>query len=112
MFKAFALAIRCEQPLLRRRFAPTNVEEETVTAQRDPGREFDVRIAAYLRGLRQQWARRRRFLKLSAGSAGAAPLMAALGGPSESARRRCLPGLYVLAQDDKTVTYALEGDVR
>src|SRR5262245_55143196 len=69
-------------------------------------------MAGYLKELRQQWTSRRGFLKRSAGSAGAAALMAALGGPSEAATRRFLPGLYVLAQDDKTVTYALEGDVR
>jgi peptide/nickel transport system substrate-binding protein len=83
-----------------------------VTAQRDPGREFDVRMAGYLHSLRHQWTSRRGFLRLSAGSAGAAALMAALGGPSEAATRQFLPGLYVLAQDDTSVTFGLEGDVR
>jgi peptide/nickel transport system substrate-binding protein len=83
-----------------------------VTGQREPGREFDVRMANYLHGLRHQWTSRRGFFRLSAGSAGAATLMAALGGPSEAAKRQLLPGLYVLAQDESTVTFALEGDVR
>lgn len=38
--------------------------------------------------------------------------MAALGGPSEAARRAFLPGLHVLAQDATSVVFALEGDVR
>ena len=83
-----------------------------MTQGRDPGREFDLTMASYLSGLRQSWTSRRGFLKLAAGSAGAAALTAALGGPSEAATRRILPGLYVLAQDATTVTYGLEGDVR
>ena len=78
----------------------------------DPGREFDLRMASYLSELRQSWTSRRGFLKLAAGSAGAAALTAALGGPSEAATKRILPGLYVLAQDATTVTFGLEGDVR
>jgi peptide/nickel transport system substrate-binding protein len=69
-------------------------------------------MASYLSELRQSWTSRRGFLKLAAGSAGAAALTSALGGPSEAATRRILPGLYVLAQDATTVTYGLEGDVR
>jgi len=84
----------------------------TMTQGRDPGREFDLRMASYLSELRQSWTSRRGFLELAAGSAGAAALTAALGGPSEAATRRILPGLYVLAQDATTVTYGLEGDVR
>jgi peptide/nickel transport system substrate-binding protein len=83
-----------------------------VTQGRDPGREFDRKMASYLTELRQSWTSRRGFLKLAAGSAGAATLAAALGGPTEAARKRLLPGLYVLAQDQTTVTYGLEGDVR
>jgi peptide/nickel transport system substrate-binding protein len=83
-----------------------------VTQGRDPGREFDLRMARYLTELRQSWTSRRGFLKLAAGSAGAAALTTALGGPSEAATKRILPGLYVLAQDATTVTYGLEGDVR
>ena len=79
---------------------------------RDPGRAFDEAFSHYLASLRLQWSSRRGFLKLAAGSAGAAALTAALGGPSGAAARRFLPGLYVLAQDDTTVTFALEGDVR
>lgn len=80
--------------------------------RRDPGREFDLKMAAYLHGMRQSWINRRGFLRLAAGSAGAATLMAALGGPSEAARRQLLPGLHVLAQDASSVVFALEGDVR
>jgi peptide/nickel transport system substrate-binding protein len=87
-------------------------EERNVTQGRNPGREFDLRMASYLSELRQAWTSRRGFLKLAAGSAGAAALTAALGGPSEAATKRILPGLYVLAQDATTVTYGLEGDVR
>ena len=83
-----------------------------MTAQRDPGREFDLKMASYFAELRQSWTSRRGFLRLAAGSAGAAALTAALGGPSEAAKRRFLPGLYVLAQDETSVTFALEGDVR
>jgi peptide/nickel transport system substrate-binding protein len=87
-------------------------EERTVTQGRDPGREFDLKMASYLSELRQSWTSRRGFLKLAAGSAGAAALTTALGGPGKAATRRILPGLYVLAQDATTVTYGLEGDVR
>ncbi len=83
-----------------------------MTRQRDPGREFDVRMASYFAELRHMWTSRRGFLKLAAGSAGAATLATALGGPSEAATRRVLPGLYILAQDGTTITYGLEGDVR
>jgi peptide/nickel transport system substrate-binding protein len=79
---------------------------------RDPGREFDLRMASYLSELRQSWTSRRGFLKLAAGSAGAATLSAALGGASAAGSKRLLPGLHVLAQDETTVVFALEGDVR
>jgi peptide/nickel transport system substrate-binding protein len=78
----------------------------------DPGREFDRRMASYLAGMRHSWTSRRGFVKLAAGSAGAAALTAALGGPSGATSRRILPGLYLLAQDATTVTFGLEGDVR
>jgi peptide/nickel transport system substrate-binding protein len=87
-------------------------KERTVTQERDPGREFDLRMASYLSELRQSWTSRRGILKLAAGSAGAATLAAALGGPSEAVRKHILPGLHVLAQDTNTVTFGLEGDVR
>ncbi len=81
-------------------------------AERDPGRAFDQRMSAYLREMRQSTMHRRGFLRLSAGSAGAAALLAALGGSAEAATRRFAPGLWVLQQDATTVTYGLEGDVR
>jgi peptide/nickel transport system substrate-binding protein len=83
-----------------------------VTMGADPGREFDRRMASYLAGMRHSWTNRRGFVKLAAGSAGAAALTAALGGPSGATSRRILPGLYLLAQDATTVTFGLEGDVR
>jgi peptide/nickel transport system substrate-binding protein len=83
-----------------------------VTMGADPGREFDRRMASYLAGMRHSWTSRRGFVKLAAGSAGAAALTAALGGPSGATSRRILPGLYLLAQDATTVTFGLEGDVR
>src|SRR5688500_4086676 len=87
-------------------------EERTVTQGRDPGREFDLRMASYLSELRQAWTSRRGFLKLAAGSAGAATLTAALGEASAAGSKRLLPGLYLLAQDETSVVFALEGDVR
>jgi peptide/nickel transport system substrate-binding protein len=79
---------------------------------RDPGRAFDLKMAAYLAEMRRSLTSRRGFLRLAAGSAGAATLTAALGGPSQAATRQFLPGLHVLAQDATTVVFALEGDVR
>src|SRR5690349_12611141 len=78
----------------------------------DPGKAFDRRMSAYLQELRQSTMHRRGFLRLSAGSAGAAALLAAMGGPAEAATRGFAPGLWLLQQDATTVTYALEGDVR
>jgi len=49
-----------------------------VTQGRDPGREFDLRMASFLSELRHSWTSRRGFLKLVAGSAGAATLSSAL----------------------------------
>jgi peptide/nickel transport system substrate-binding protein len=88
------------------------LEEEPVAPQRDPGREFDLQMAGYLWQMRQAWTSRRGFLRLAAGSAGAAALMAALGGPSEAAKRQILPGLFILEQDANQIVYGLEGDVR
>lgn len=79
---------------------------------RDPGREFDLRMASYLAGLRQSVSSRRGFLRLAAGSAGAAALTAALGGASRATSRQLVPGLHVLAQDATSIVFALEGDVR
>lgn len=78
----------------------------------DPGRAFDIRMAAYLAELRDTWTTRRGFLRLAAGSAGAATLTAALGAPGSASKRAFLPGLYVLAQDEASVVFALEGDIR
>ena len=69
-------------------------------------------MASYLTELRQSWTSRRGFLKLAAGSAGAATLTAALGGAKAAGSARLLPGLHVLAQDETSVVFALEGDVR
>ena len=79
---------------------------------RDPGREFDKHMASYLAGLRQTWTSRRGFMRLAAGSAGAAALTAALGGPSRASSSQVVPGLHLLAQDETSVVFALEGDVR
>jgi peptide/nickel transport system substrate-binding protein len=83
-----------------------------VTEGREPGREFDRMMASYLTELRQSGTSRRGFLKLAAGSAGAATLTAALGGAKAAGSARLLPGLHVLAQDETSVVFALEGDVR
>src|SRR5215218_8036419 len=91
---------------------PGTHKEKTVTEGRDPGREFDLKMASYLSELRQSWTSRRGFLKLAAGSAGAATLSAALGRASAAGSTQLLPGLHVLAQDETSVVFALEGDVR
>src|SRR5829696_7699882 len=91
---------------------PGTREEKTVTEGREPGREFDRKMASYLTELGHSWTSRRGFLKLAAGSAGAATLSAALGGASAAGSTRLLPGLHVLAQDETSVVFALEGDVR
>lgn len=80
--------------------------------RRDPGKAFDARMATYLREMREAATHRRGFLRLAAGSAGAATLLAALGGPAEAAKKRFLPGVWALRQDASTITFGLEGDVR
>lgn len=79
---------------------------------RERGRAFDRRMAAYLAEMRELATSRRGFLKLAAGSVGAATLTAALGGEGGAVSKRIVPGLFVLAQDSSTVVFALEGDVR
>jgi peptide/nickel transport system substrate-binding protein len=69
-------------------------------------------MSSYLAGLRQSWTSRRGFMRLAAGSAGAAALTAALGGPSRASSSQVVPGLHLLAQDETSVIFALEGDVR
>jgi peptide/nickel transport system substrate-binding protein len=65
------------------------------------GQQFDMKMASYLNDLRQQALSRRGLFKMAAGAAGAAAMA-----------RPFLPGLSVLAQDAKTVTFGLEADVR
>src|SRR5687767_5455503 len=69
-------------------------------------------MARYLTRLRQSCTSRRGFLNLAAGSVGAATPTAALGGAKAAGSARLLPGLHVLAQDETSVVFALEGDVR
>jgi peptide/nickel transport system substrate-binding protein len=69
-----------------------------------PGQQFDAKMAAYLRQLRQQTITRRGLFRGAAGAAGAAVLT--------TGAAPFLPGLSVLAQDATSVTFALEGDVR
>lgn len=80
--------------------------------QADPGATFDIQMAAYLRQMRDHSFNRRGLFRLAAGSAGAAALMTALGGPAEASRKQFLPGVWALRQEEKTVTFGLEGDVR
>lgn len=80
--------------------------------QADPGATFDIQMAAYLRQMRDHSFHRRGLFRLAAGSAGAAALMTALGGPAEASRKQFLPGVWALRQEEKTVTFGLEGDVR
>ncbi|MGI9255035.1 MAG: hypothetical protein ACR2J8_14930 [Thermomicrobiales bacterium] len=73
----------------------------------NPGAAFDVQMAASLRQMRDSSHHRRGFLRLAAGSAGAAALMTALGGPTEAASKRFLPGVWALRQDATTLTFGL-----
>jgi hypothetical protein len=66
--------------------------------------EFDRKMYAYLAELRAQTLNRRRFIK---GAAGASVAAAAMAGATPF-----LPGISVLAQDETTITFGLESDVR
>jgi peptide/nickel transport system substrate-binding protein len=84
-----------------------------MTRQRDPGREFDIRMANYFAELRYAAMNRRGLLKVAAGAGGAAALSAMMGNAgAATVQPRMLPGLTLLAQDATTITYGLEGDVR
>ncbi len=83
-----------------------------MTEGRDPGREFDHKMARYLSGLRQTWTNRRGFLKLAAGSAGAATLTPHSADQPRQWGMRFLPGLSAVQVEDDTFTFGLEGDVR
>jgi peptide/nickel transport system substrate-binding protein len=84
-----------------------------VTRQRDPGREFDVRMASYFAELRNATMNRRGLLRAAAGTGGAVALATAVGNASAATiQSRLLPGLTVLAQDATSVTFGLEADVR
>ncbi len=73
-------------------------------AELDSGQQFDARMRGYLQGLRQQSLSRRGFVKMAAGTAGAAAMAGMLP--------YVAPGVSVLAQDDTTVTFGLESDLR
>jgi peptide/nickel transport system substrate-binding protein len=84
-----------------------------VTRQRDPGREFDVRMASYFAELRNATMNRRGLLRAAAGTGGTVALATAMGNASAATiQSRLLPGLTVLAQDATSVTFGLEADVR
>jgi peptide/nickel transport system substrate-binding protein len=84
-----------------------------VTRQRDPGREFDARMASYFAELRNATMNRRGLLRAAAGAGGVAALATAMGNASAATiQSRLLPGLMVLAQDATSVTFGLEADVR
>ena len=84
-----------------------------MTRERDPGREFDVRMASYFAEFRNATMNRRGLLRLVAGAGGAAALSSSLGTVSAATMHpRVLPGLTVLAQDATSVTFGLEADVR
>jgi peptide/nickel transport system substrate-binding protein len=78
-----------------------------VTHDRNPGRTFDLEMAGYLNDIRTRVMHRRGVLKLAGAAAGAAALSGGVG-PA------CwiMPGVSVLAQDETTVVFGLEGDVR
>ncbi len=71
----------------------------------DAGRIFDQKMSIYLNGLRNQAMSRRGFVRLGAGAMG----LAAAG---TVGAKPFLPGLSVLAQDETSFSFALEGDVR
>lgn len=54
-------------------------EERNVTRQRNPGREFDARMASYFAELRHATMNRRGLLKVAAGAGSAAALATAIG---------------------------------
>ncbi len=68
------------------------------------GREYDQQMSAYFASLRQQAFSRRDLMKLG----GAAMAAGAVAGGAVP----FVPGLSVLAQDGKSFTFALEGEVR
>ncbi len=92
--------------------AERHTSDETIARQRDPGMAFDHRMAAYLTDLSNQAMSRRGFFRLAGSAAGAVSLTAALGGTAMAEGQAFAPGLWVLAQDTKTFTFGLEGDVR
>src|SRR5215212_4336903 len=65
------------------------------------GQKFDTKMASYFNELRQQSLSRRGLFRMAAGAAAMA-----------TAAKPFLSGLSVLAQDEKTVTFGLEADVR
>lgn len=73
--------------------------------KQDAGKAFDARMRAYMQDLRTQAMSRRGFMKAAVGTAGAAALIA-------GAIPYIAPGVSVLAQDDTTVTFGLESDLR
>jgi peptide/nickel transport system substrate-binding protein len=73
-------------------------------AEFDSGRDFDLRMRAYVQGLRQQAFSRRGLIKMAAGAAGATAMAGTLP--------YLMPGVSVLAQDETTVTMGLESDLR
>lgn len=84
-----------------------------MTQRRDPGREFDVRMASYFAELRHAAVSRRGLLRIAAGAGSAAAVSTVMGSATAATMQsRLLPGLTVLAQDATTITYGLEGDVR
>ena len=78
-----------------------------MTQERNPGRAFDRQMAGYFNDIRYRAMHRRGLLKLTAGVAGAAALSGGIG-----AGRWIMPGVSVLAQDETTVVFGLEADVR
>lgn len=73
--------------------------------KQDAGKAFDARMRAYMQDLRTQAMSRRGFMKAAVGTAGAAALIA-------GAIPYIAPGVSVLAQDETTITFGLESDLR
>ena len=82
-----------------------------MTRTNDPDREFDLRMASYSDGAPSILNQPARLSQAGRRFSGAA-LRAALGGASEAQATTAARTLCLLAQDETTVVFALEGDVR
>jgi peptide/nickel transport system substrate-binding protein len=85
----------------------SGIQEARMTRQitQKPSSAYDLKMSAYFNSLRHQAMSRRGFMRLGAGAAG-------IGAAALPGALPFLPGLSVLAQDESTFIFALEGDIR